>query len=388
MTWTPTYAPTIKAAAVHHTAGSNNYSAADVPAILRGIYRYHAVTRNWGDIGYNALVDKYGRIWEGRAGGLGRPVVAAHAGGFNTGTFGVSMIGDYSKVRPTQPQIDAVAGFIGWKLSLHRVDPQGRVTLTSGGTDKYAAGRQVSLPTIFGHGDTKTTECPGTYGYAVLGEIRGKADGRAANASFVRALYEDMMGRGADEGGLRNWTNGLTDAGFSRRRVSDGFANSIEYRRLIVTQAYQQVLGRTPDFGGLLHWMNALANGEVRLDTIRLTLMSSREFYLRGGSTDSGFVDNIYQAALGRGATAAEVTRWAAVRRSSGAPAVISGVWGSAEAAMRRVGEAYDYYLGRTAARAEREYWLPVVAGAGDEQLREEIVVSHEYALRSQSRFP
>src|SRR3712207_1623660 len=70
MGWDPQYAPTIKAATIHHTADGNNYAAADVPAILRSMYAYHAVSRGWGDIGYNVIVDKFGRAWEGRTGGL------------------------------------------------------------------------------------------------------------------------------------------------------------------------------------------------------------------------------------------------------------------------------------------------------------------------------
>jgi hypothetical protein len=387
MTWRPQIASTLKAATVHHTAGSNDYSAADVPGIMRGIYRYHAVNLGWGDIGYNALVDKFGRIWEGRAGGLAKPVVGAHAGGFNTYTFGVSMIGNYDVVPTTQPMIDSVAAIIAWKLSLYKLDAQGSTTLTSGGTDKYPAGTAVRLPTIFAHRDTKSTACPGRYGYAKMGEIRTKADNRGMSEAFVKALYQDMMQRGADAGGLRGWTDALV-SGWNRRQVAAGFAKSTEYRRLVITQAYERVLGRKPDAGGLATWMAALSNGSVRLDTIGPALMSSREFYLRGGSSDSAFVNNIYQAGLGRGASASEVDYWAEVRQRSGPEPVLAAVWESAEAAMRRVGQTYEYYLDRPAGRSEQQYWLPVVSGSGDEQLREEVVVSTEYALRAQKRFP
>jgi hypothetical protein len=388
MTWTPQYASTIKAAALHHTAGSNSYTADQVPGILRSIYRYHAVTLKWGDIGYNVIVDKFGRLWEGRRGGLSRPLIGAHSGGFNTYTFGVSMIGTFETVAPPQPMVESAAAFFAWKLSLYGVDPNGTTTLVSGGTDKYPAGTRVTMRTIFGHRDSKSTACPGKLGYAQLPTIRALAASHSGHAAFVRSLYRDMMGRDGDEAGVRSWTEALTERGFSRRRVSAGFANSVEYRRLVIRQAYQQVLNRAPDPGGLTHWMTALSTGSVRLDTIRPALMTSKEFYLRGGSSDTAFVNNVYQAALGRSATAAEVTYWSAVRQRSGARAVLGAVWGSAEAAMRRVGQAYQYYLGRTSARAEREYWLPVVAGSGDERLREELVVSREYALRAVSRFP
>jgi uncharacterized protein with LGFP repeats len=175
-TWDPEYASTIKAATVHHTADSNNYSAAQVPAILRSMYAYHAKTRGWGDIGYNVIVDKFGRIFEGRYGGLESTVIGAHAGGFNSYTFGVSMLGNYDLVAVPQATVDAVGDVIAWKFGQYGVDPRGTTVLTSGGggTARYAAGTKVTLPTIFGHRDVGSTACPGVYGYARLGEIRNR----------------------------------------------------------------------------------------------------------------------------------------------------------------------------------------------------------------------
>jgi uncharacterized protein with LGFP repeats len=174
-TWDPEYARTITAATLHHTADTNNYTADQVPAMMRSIYRYHTVSRGWGDIGYNVIVDKFGRRWEGRYGGLASTVIGAHAGGFNTGTFGVSMLGNYDLVGTPQAMIDSVAAIIAWKFSLYNVDPR-TTTLVSGGggTAKYAKGTSVRLPTIFGHRDVGATSCPGQYGYARLPEIRDK----------------------------------------------------------------------------------------------------------------------------------------------------------------------------------------------------------------------
>ena len=175
-TWGPEYAATVKAATLHHTADSNDYTADQVPAIMRSIYRYHTVSLGWGDIGYNVIVDKFGRLWEGRYGGLESTVVGAHAGGFNTATFGVSMLGNYDTVATTPPMIDAVAAIIAWKFSRYGVDPRGTTVLTSsgGGTSKYTAGTKVTLPTIFGHRDVGSTACPGRYGYPQLDAIRTK----------------------------------------------------------------------------------------------------------------------------------------------------------------------------------------------------------------------
>src|SRR6266511_2068602 len=91
----PRYASSVQFALVHHTAGSNSYTASQSAAIVRGIEVYHVKGNGWDDIGYNLLVDKYGQVFEGRYGGVDRNVVGAHSLGFNTGSVGVSVLGDY-----------------------------------------------------------------------------------------------------------------------------------------------------------------------------------------------------------------------------------------------------------------------------------------------------
>ncbi|SIS48882.1 Uncharacterized conserved protein, contains LGFP repeats [Corynebacterium appendicis CIP 107643] len=171
----PTYTEPVKAATVHHTAGSNNYSAAQAPGVMRGIWQYHAVTRGWGDIGYNALVDKYGNIYEGRAGGLDRAVEGAHVGAFNKHTFGVSMMGDYSTATPTQEALKAMGEIIGWKASVAKFDPTGKSYLQANfnfGGSKYSAGQGATFPNINAHRDFHYNDCPGDNLYAQMDTIR------------------------------------------------------------------------------------------------------------------------------------------------------------------------------------------------------------------------
>jgi hypothetical protein len=168
----PSYSKTIQGVTVHHTASSNDYAPEQVPGILRGFYAYHVKSRGWSDIGYNVLVDKFGTAWEGRAGGLERPVIGAHAGGFNTDTAGVSMIGTYESEAPSGAMLETVAQVAAWKLSTYHRDPLGTVTLTSRGSSTYEEGREVTLPRIFGHRDVSSTACPGAQGVAALPGLR------------------------------------------------------------------------------------------------------------------------------------------------------------------------------------------------------------------------
>jgi hypothetical protein len=157
----------VKLAVVHHSASSNDYSPAAVPGVLRSIQAYHMDGRGWSDIAYNFVVDKYGGVWEGRGGGIDKPIIGAHAMGFNTNSVGVMVIGDYSAAQPTAAALESVSQVIGWKLALHRVDPASRVDFTSLGSTKYAAGVVVNLPRVVGHQQVGLTGCPGSIQNAI-----------------------------------------------------------------------------------------------------------------------------------------------------------------------------------------------------------------------------
>ena len=146
------YAARIDLTVVHHTAGSNNYTRAQAPGRVRGYQAYHRNTLNWGDIGYNALIDRYGTIYEGRAGGLDRSVVGAHARGYNTGSFGVSVMGNFEHVDAPQAAYDALVRVIAWKAAIHRFDPAGT-------TDRAYGGSRVR--SVVGHREVGQTACPG-----------------------------------------------------------------------------------------------------------------------------------------------------------------------------------------------------------------------------------
>src|SRR3954452_21494368 len=164
----PVIAATDRLAVVHHTAGTNSYTRAQAPAIVRGIEVYHVEGNGWNDIGYNFLVDRYGTVYEGRGGGITRNVVGAHAPGFNTGTVGVSLIGNYRAATPPKAQVDALVKLLAWRLDVAHVDPLSTVVYTSRGNAKFRAGKLVTLRAISGHRDTGPSECPGSQAYALL----------------------------------------------------------------------------------------------------------------------------------------------------------------------------------------------------------------------------
>ncbi|HET6919538.1 MAG TPA: N-acetylmuramoyl-L-alanine amidase, partial [Jiangellaceae bacterium] len=171
----PRYNSTVEQVHVHHTVSSNDYARADVPAMIRGMYRYHTANLGWSDLAYNFLVDRFGRVWEGRAGGVARSVRGAHTLGFNATSTGVSAIGNFDLVSPTSAMMDAIAGVAAWKLDEFARSPLGRTQVRSEGSDRFRAGRVVELPVIDGHRDTNDTACPGRHLYAALPVIRERA---------------------------------------------------------------------------------------------------------------------------------------------------------------------------------------------------------------------
>jgi len=173
----PQYDNGIRAAVIHHTAGSNDYSPLESAGIVKAIYTYHSKTLGWCDIAYNALVDKYGQVFEGSAGGLTKAVEGFHTGGFNRNTWGVAMIGNFDDVPPTPIQLRTVGRLLGWRLGLDGVDPKGTVALESAGSHytTFPAGAIANLPTIFTHRDVGNTDCPGNAAYALMDEIRDVA---------------------------------------------------------------------------------------------------------------------------------------------------------------------------------------------------------------------
>lgn len=180
----PEYARSVKAVVVHHTAQRNDYTAGEVPALIRADYAYHVRSRGWDDLGYNLLVDRFGQVWEGRKGGLGRATIGGHAAGFNTGTLGVAVLGDYTRTTPTEPVTHALARVAAYAAATWRWDPTTTVALTSKGSPRYRAGRTATLPRVFGHQATSTTACPGSL-MDVLADVRRGAKVLLGPASRV-----------------------------------------------------------------------------------------------------------------------------------------------------------------------------------------------------------
>ncbi|MSP14532.1 MAG: SpoIID/LytB domain-containing protein [Chloroflexi bacterium] len=147
---------------IHHSDTLNTND--DPAATVRAIYYYHAVDRQWGDIGYNFLVDPLGNIYQGRYAGTpadGEIVAGGHALRYNFGSVGIVMLGTYSTVAPSTAMENALIEFIAWRANHYFIDPLASQFFI----DK-------TIKNISGHRDVLSTTCPGDLGYSRLSAIR------------------------------------------------------------------------------------------------------------------------------------------------------------------------------------------------------------------------
>ena len=196
--------------------------------MIRSFYAYHVNGNGWCDIGYNFLVDRFGRLWEGRYGGMDKAVIGAHTGGFNRDSFGVAMIGDFSSLTPNASIQQGISRLMAWKLGTYYRDPHGTDTLVYAGGDyrfcgskECPVGSTVTLNVISGHrdGDVGHTACPGNAGEATLPAVR-TATVAAMGAGLVAPTISGTEHRFGDGGAFtvtagavtqQSWTLTATD---------------------------------------------------------------------------------------------------------------------------------------------------------------------------------
>ncbi|MBB6628995.1 VCBS repeat-containing protein [Nocardioides sp. KIGAM211] len=308
----------VHAGFVHHTVNANDYTRAEVPGILRSIYAYHTQSKGWSDIGYNFLVDRFGRIWEGRYGGVDRPVVGAHTLNYNDYSFAMSAIGNYDIHQPSAAMIQAYGALFAWKLSLHGVDASS--TKQWVGTKDFQA--------INGHRDAGQTACPGRYLYAKIPKIRQLAAeaqrgwaGRELESNLASTPHPDLVVRRPSDGhalviptgGLTQFTDPVTVAApwtaadtavVSPDLTGDGFSDVVVQVAGGAAQVYPgdgvgglgSPIKKTDDFDGhdLLTAVGDL-NGDGRNDLVARRTANGR-LDLFAGTGNGGFQRKVLDA--------------------------------------------------------------------------------------------
>ncbi|MDP1845841.1 MAG: peptidoglycan recognition family protein [Candidatus Moranbacteria bacterium] len=160
---------------IHHTATSYKGSTSKQ---IKKIYRYHSYTRKWGDIGYNYIIGKDGAIFEGRYGGNG--VIGGHTSGYNEGSIGISVIGNYQSEKISSEALDSLEKLIGWLAANNSIDISNGISFHGEKLDSA----------VIGHKDVASTACPGKNIYSDMTQIRTASvgfSGTYANYAYQAA---------------------------------------------------------------------------------------------------------------------------------------------------------------------------------------------------------
>jgi len=206
---------------------------------------------------------------------------------------------------------------------------------------------------------------------------------RVANEAFVTELYQKVLGRSVDSGGLASWAASL-ELGTTRSEVVEAIWSSAEHRRHEVTSNYSTYLGRTPSAGEINYWANKLAGGEMDGDDMVRVFVGSQE-YSNAHASNGDFVDAAYQHVLGRSADSTGRANWVDML-DHGTPRqkLINGFLHSTERHFNVVGQYYQQFLGRTASVAELTYWSNSVhAGASLDGIGKAFMASDEFYLQA-----
>ncbi|MEO3852308.1 N-acetylmuramoyl-L-alanine amidase [Streptomyces sp. B8F3] len=310
----PTYNPDgIKAALVHHTAQAVNYSCAESAAMVRSIFLMHVNGNGWNDVGYNFLVDKCGRIFEGRAGGIDQPVLGAHTSNFNSHSTGISILGDYHTFgHPSQASLEAVSRIAAWKLGQYGVSPTGSTSLTPmklDANDEFVpAGDPKTMKNISGHKDARfrpdgaaedvnVTACPGDRLYAKLGQIRALAAAPGASHALPTRDFNGD-GRGDMVAGTPRANGGGKTGSGAVFVVPGGENGPVASAKRSITQNSTGVPG-TAVAGDA--WGTDTEWGDVNNDGIADLLVGAPNKDDSAGHADAGVITVLYGPGLNSG---------------------------------------------------------------------------------------
>lgn len=172
--WPLQYSAKVKLLVVHHSALIVKGDPRPAAERVRALYKYHAVSKGWGDIGYNFVVDEDGVVYEGRTGGEG--VIGGHAYCNNVGTIGIVLMGNFELESPSQEQAKGLQKLLSDLASRYDIDLSRSVTFH---------GKTYASP-IVGHKDLLSTLCPGYSLYSALSQIIAnvRAGNLLASVSF------------------------------------------------------------------------------------------------------------------------------------------------------------------------------------------------------------
>lgn len=288
---------------IHHTAGASSNGETDLEvnkAAVRAIYYYHAVTQRWGDIGYNALVDAAGNIYEGRYGThdvitrvnplpeqiMELDVEAGHALSYNSGSFGVSAMGDFTNFDIPLAQLAGMKNVLAYVADSRGID-----VLDNSDFRRNDGKWHHDLNNLIGHKDVNATLCPGDEFYPLIDGI----DGIKTNVAGLMQPSLLNFSATIDSDPISGSSVGLGMLNFSW----DVFPNAVQYQYTL-----ERVFGTAGVASDSEPWQTAWLNPEntnmqtasdmsVLIDAGTLQANSNYVFYVRALGATGASVSSV-----------------------------------------------------------------------------------------------
>jgi uncharacterized delta-60 repeat protein len=200
----------------------------------------------------------------------------------------------------------------------------------------------------------------------------------SANAVYVNLLYEQLLARPADAGGLSGWVT-LLAQGTPRTQVAAAIEQSKEYRTRLVDNLYTTLLARPADAAGEAGFVQALGSGTT-IEQVQAIMLGSPEYFQRAGSTNLAFLQALYDAVLNRALDPAGQAGWSAALAHEDRATVAAQLLASPEAEQDLVAADYLQYLHRQADPTGLSGWLShLQQGMSDQALAANLLGSDEF---------
>lgn len=205
----PQLGPAIRHVIVHHTQVFASYERDEAPGLVHNLCESHVGERGFDDLGYHLIVDRYGAVYEGRAGGLTRPVLGAHAQGFNHGTVGVALMGDFDVDPVPEAARASLVRVVAWLSRLHGFDPTATLPniSTGGPKSRFEEGEAFEARAVLAHREVGRTSCPGRHlaayveSGALLADVLAELEATGGHGSAVAPAPVSDAGVPSDPSG-------------------------------------------------------------------------------------------------------------------------------------------------------------------------------------------
>ncbi len=209
----------------------------------------------------------------------------------------------------------------------------------------------------------------------------------AAIVAFVKAAYEDFLGRAPTDVELETTVTALADGSLTRAEFVSGLAHSDAWISAIVDRFYEDTLGRPGDDPGVDYWTEQLGSGARPVSEVFSFFYASSEYYEGiGGGTPSTWVADLYAKLLERVPDPSGAGFWAD-RAEMDRMSVALPFFQSIESRTKRVAALYESMLGRSADADGLTHWAEQILTGGDIVLAADLASSDEYFERASKRF-